>query len=241
LPWVDKENLVPGHHWELEIQKAVRASNVVIAFISSSGIDRAGYLHKEIGLAIDVAQRQPEGAIYIIPIRLDECEMPQRLSHLHWSSIPRDLVAEIYVTLQSSLLTRASELGLLTADELRNIPRMPAMAKGRSATLRTGRYLVRGRNPDRSKYFGIAGAEESNDKYCVTWNISGRIVNSQGEAPHDPVEYLTGGVHILTQDEYKVVFSSQSGTGIYEGTWGTGGTEQLIPASPMVRGGTGFR
>jgi hypothetical protein len=31
LPWVDKENLVPGHHWELEIQKAVRASNVVIA------------------------------------------------------------------------------------------------------------------------------------------------------------------------------------------------------------------
>jgi hypothetical protein len=38
LPWVDKENLVPGHHWELEIQKAVRASNVVIAFISSSGM-----------------------------------------------------------------------------------------------------------------------------------------------------------------------------------------------------------
>jgi hypothetical protein len=85
---------------------------------------------KEIALALDVAERQPKGAIYVTPICLDHCKMPKRLAHLHWSSIPRDMVAEIYVTLQSSLLTRASELGFLGNEQIQNIPTMPAMAKG---------------------------------------------------------------------------------------------------------------
>lgn len=70
VAWVDKESLVPGHDWEFEIENAVQQSDVVIVFISSSGMDRRGYLHKELALAIEVAQRQPQGAIYIVPFAL---------------------------------------------------------------------------------------------------------------------------------------------------------------------------
>jgi len=129
MPWVDKENLVTGHDWELEIEKAVQESDVVIVFISSSGMDRNGYLHKELALAIEAAQRKPEGAIYIIPICLDGCEPPKRLAHLHYSTFPRDMVAEIYETLRLSLLTRSAELGLITTTQLEEVPTEPMMIK----------------------------------------------------------------------------------------------------------------
>ena len=123
IPWIDKGNLVPGQDWELEIEKTVQASQALIVFISSSAMNRSGYLHKEIRLAIEVANQQPQGAIYIIPICLDNCEPPKQLSHLHYSMIPRESVADIYITLRSSLLSRAAELGIISAEQLRKCRR----------------------------------------------------------------------------------------------------------------------
>jgi hypothetical protein len=38
-----------------------------------------GVLQKEIKKALDVADEQPEGVAYMIPVRLEECDMPTRL------------------------------------------------------------------------------------------------------------------------------------------------------------------
>ncbi len=84
LPWFDAEDLLPGQDWELEIKRAVRRSDVVIVCLSTVGINTPGYRHKETKLALEVAAEQPEGTIFIIPLKLEECDVPERLKRWHW-------------------------------------------------------------------------------------------------------------------------------------------------------------
>ena len=84
ISWFDEESLLPGQDWQLEIPKAVRNSDIVIVCLSKSSITKAGYIQKEIKQALDVADEQPEGTIFIIPLRLEECDVPERLQKWHW-------------------------------------------------------------------------------------------------------------------------------------------------------------
>jgi DNA-binding response OmpR family regulator len=85
-PWLDKESLIAGQDWRLEIEKAVEASDVVVICLSQH-VSRPGFLQKEIRHALRVADEQPEGEIFIIPLMLEPCEMPfslRRLHRIHW-------------------------------------------------------------------------------------------------------------------------------------------------------------
>jgi hypothetical protein len=75
-PWLDKEDLLPGQDWSLEISKAVRKSRYLIALFSSTSVQKRGYIQREFKLAVDVLDEFPEGKIFAIPARLDDCEIP---------------------------------------------------------------------------------------------------------------------------------------------------------------------
>jgi hypothetical protein len=106
-PWFDKENLLGGSNRKLEIEKAVRQADVVLVFLSSRSVNKVGSLQKEISIAVDAAEYRPEGTIYCVPVRLQECEVPARLSQ--WQ--PLDLYASRgYEQLMRTLRARASEL-----------------------------------------------------------------------------------------------------------------------------------
>lgn len=83
-PWFDEENILPGQDWTLEIKKAVRTSDVVVVFLSQKSVDKTGYVQKEIKIALDAADERPEGKIFIIPARIEECIVPDRLSNIQW-------------------------------------------------------------------------------------------------------------------------------------------------------------
>jgi DNA-binding response OmpR family regulator len=83
-PWLDEENLLPGQDWQQEIPEAVRKSDIVLVCLSKASINKVGYVQKEIRCALDVADEQPEGKIFIIPLKLEECEVPNRLSKWQW-------------------------------------------------------------------------------------------------------------------------------------------------------------
>jgi hypothetical protein len=83
-PWLDREKLMPGHDWELEIEKAIQSSDIFLACLSSLSVSKTGFVQAEWKRALTVAERMPEGKIFIIPVRLDECEVPRSLRHLQW-------------------------------------------------------------------------------------------------------------------------------------------------------------
>lgn len=86
-PWLDEEKLLPGQKWEREIPKAVQTSDVVIVCLSHKAITKAGYVQKEIKFALDKAEEQPEDTISLIPLKLEECDVPERLQSWHWVNL----------------------------------------------------------------------------------------------------------------------------------------------------------
>lgn len=83
-PWLDEEDLLPGQEWEREIRSAVRSADLILVCLSSTSVNKAGFLQREIKLALEVANEQPPGAFFIIPIRLEECEVPEDLRKWQW-------------------------------------------------------------------------------------------------------------------------------------------------------------
>lgn len=83
LAWLDQENLLPGQNWRIEIRRAILKSDIVIVCLSRSFDQKKGFRHEEISIALEKANLLPPGEIYIIPVRLEKCDMPESLGHLH--------------------------------------------------------------------------------------------------------------------------------------------------------------
>jgi hypothetical protein len=111
-PWLDEKDLVAGQEWQQEIPKAVRASDVVLVCLSHSSTTKAGYVQKEIRQALDAAEEQPEGSIFIIPVLLETLtndEVPQRLRPYHWVNYFDE---KGFAKLRRALRKRAEQLEL---------------------------------------------------------------------------------------------------------------------------------
>jgi hypothetical protein len=87
--WLDEDQILPGQDWDLEIRRALKRSNSVVIFLSRNS-GKQGYLQKEILRALDEAEQQPEGTIFLIPAKLEPCQVPDRLSRVQWVDLQAD-------------------------------------------------------------------------------------------------------------------------------------------------------
>jgi len=95
----------------LEIEKAVEQADIVIVCLSKASVTREGYVQKEMRRVLDVALEKPEGAIFIIPVRLDECESPYRLRSFQYVDyFPASQREQTVKRLLASLRMRAESL-----------------------------------------------------------------------------------------------------------------------------------
>jgi phosphonate transport system substrate-binding protein len=105
--WLDKEKLLPGQDWELEIRKAVRDADIVVVCLSKQ-FNQAGFRQKEVRLALDTAMEKPEGEIFIIPARLEECDNLESLRKWHWVDLFQE---DGYEMLMRALQARSNKIG----------------------------------------------------------------------------------------------------------------------------------
>jgi hypothetical protein len=117
-PWFDEEDILPGERWEASVVNAVRHSHAVIIFLSSFAVREEGFFHKELRLALDAAAEKPDGTIFIIPIRLDVCEVPDRLRPYQYVDYFGDDEHKdrVYVSLIAALKIRAINVGIKIQD-----------------------------------------------------------------------------------------------------------------------------
>ena len=107
--WLDEEKLLPGQEWQIEIPKAVQNSDAIIVCVSNKSITKEGYVQKEIKFALDIADIQPEGRIFVVPLKLEKCPVPRRLSNLHWLNYYE---RDGYFHLKRALAKRAQEISV---------------------------------------------------------------------------------------------------------------------------------
>ncbi|MBO3100280.1 TIR domain-containing protein [Gelidibacter pelagius] len=83
-PWLDKKKIKVGANWDYEIKKALKESTFVILLLSSTSVKKRGYVQKEFKYAIEYAESKLIDDIYIIPILIDKCEVPEQLNKFQW-------------------------------------------------------------------------------------------------------------------------------------------------------------
>jgi hypothetical protein len=81
--WLDAERLQPGQDWQNEIRNALLKCDVILVCLSRGFNKQQGYRHEELKLALEKANFLPDDEVFIIPVRLEECDMPDALRHLH--------------------------------------------------------------------------------------------------------------------------------------------------------------
>ena len=119
-PWLDEIDLLPGENWEVEIPRALNASDVILVCLSKNSINKEGYVQKEISFALDKALEKPDGTIFIIPAKLEDCEVPNRLNRYQWVGLFRpDSNKRLLLGLNKRALSLGSDVLPVTLDDTR--------------------------------------------------------------------------------------------------------------------------
>jgi len=82
-PWID-EDILPGQKWWDAIRKAIRESPFFLACLSNHSVNQRGVIRREVNEALDILREKLSEDIYLIPIRLEECPVPEELSAYQW-------------------------------------------------------------------------------------------------------------------------------------------------------------
>ena len=81
--WLDAKKLSPGQDWKREIRRAILMSDVVIVCLSKRFNVHKGYCQEELKIALRKSNMIPDGEVFIIPARLEKCDMLKPLRRLH--------------------------------------------------------------------------------------------------------------------------------------------------------------
>ena len=115
-PWFDEINLIGGQDWQVEIPKALATSDAIIICLTKNSVDKEGYIQKEIKFALDKALEMPEGRIFLIPVKFEECDLPYSLSRFQWVDLFSSEAG--YSKMMKALKFRAEQLDLSPTVEL---------------------------------------------------------------------------------------------------------------------------
>ncbi len=79
-PWLDKEKLIPGQNWPRAIERAIQTSDAFLACFSPRSVVKRGQFQSELRYALDCARRLPLDQIFVIPVRLEPCDVPSSIA-----------------------------------------------------------------------------------------------------------------------------------------------------------------
>ena len=95
-PWLDRKKLLPGQNWPRAIESAIETSDFFVACFSRNSVSKRGVFHSELRYALECAARRPLDEIFVIPIRLDQCTVPQTVvSHIQYVDLFPDWEAGV--------------------------------------------------------------------------------------------------------------------------------------------------
>lgn len=105
-PWLDEEKISFGQHWATAIEEALDSADVVLIFLSRNSVHKEGFVQRELNYAWDLSLEKPHEVIFLIPVRLDDCEIPRFLSLRQWGDYFGDKKESTHQILFRSLKTR---------------------------------------------------------------------------------------------------------------------------------------
>ena len=111
-PWMDSAAIAPGQDWAPGIIQAIHDSDFFIACLSPRYVDKPGWVQREIKVALDKLQGMLPRDTFVIPARLEPCEIPEALSHYQVVDLfDSDGPTKLIEAIRSEINKRNSERG----------------------------------------------------------------------------------------------------------------------------------
>ncbi len=116
--WLDREAILPGQRWREAIRGAIRDGAFFIACFSQNYTSRdQNYMNEELTIAIDEIRQRATDITWFIPVRLSQCQIPERsiragetLLDLQWVDLFSDWQRAINNILRTMGISLLSEL-----------------------------------------------------------------------------------------------------------------------------------
>lgn len=78
-PWLDKNKLLPGQNWPRAIERAIGTADFFVPCFSKNAASKRGVFQAELRYALECANRIPLDEIFLIPVRMDGCAIPEQI------------------------------------------------------------------------------------------------------------------------------------------------------------------
>jgi hypothetical protein len=78
--WLDRRKLMPGENWPRTIELAIQKADFFIACLTRRSVAKRGTFQAELRHALDCAAKAPLDDLFFLPVRLEECRVPQRIA-----------------------------------------------------------------------------------------------------------------------------------------------------------------
>lgn len=80
--WIDVKSARSLQGWRA-LGDAIRASRILVLCLSTRSVETIGFEESQLFRALYVLEFIQEDDVYVVPVRLDDCQVPRRLSYLH--------------------------------------------------------------------------------------------------------------------------------------------------------------
>ena len=78
-PWFDEAKAASGSDWSKGVTREVMDAHAVLVCLSPRSVAKHAYVREEIHDVLEAARQRPAGALFVIPVRLEPCELPEAL------------------------------------------------------------------------------------------------------------------------------------------------------------------
>ena len=117
--WFLEANLLPSQNWNVEIQRAVQSSDVLVVLQSRNAIDEGKNPYPSLTFVLKILRRKPKREIPMIVLRLDDHLLPMSRNKTHViDCFPKRQRKSAYQNLIDRLKFHASQLHIFLTDEL---------------------------------------------------------------------------------------------------------------------------
>lgn len=99
--WMDRYDLLPGEPWEDIIREALSSRDFVVCCLSAQAVRKVGFFQVEMKEAVRAQERRPWGAVFLMPVRFSECQIPSCLASVHYVDLFPDWAAGVAKMVQA--------------------------------------------------------------------------------------------------------------------------------------------
>ena len=80
--WFDDIDLLPGENRQSKLRRMIQGARFIVLCLSKRAVTEPGDFQRQLSVAFKSAEKQPHGKIFLVPVLLEPCDVPDQIEPL---------------------------------------------------------------------------------------------------------------------------------------------------------------